>query len=804
MFNPEAHTSGETGFQIARSLRFNSADSAYLSRVMGVPTDTKKYTFSGWVKRAVINAPANRVAIIGGSGGDEFFGFGAAGANGDKINAYTGAALSYETNALYRDPTAFMHVLINFDSANGVQADRLIVKINGVRQTTSTASVALNQASFFNANGVTAYIGRWSAGNYGDYLLANVHFIDGQTKDYTDFTEADATTGVLVPKDYTGTYGTNGFWLKFSDNSNTTAATLGKDSAGSNNWTPNSFSVTAGVGNDSLTDTPTNYGTDTGVGGEVRGNYATLNPLHKSATGSQPTLSDGNLKFTGVATGVALSTLAIPRSGKWSAEVDLTTFVSFTEFGIGSEGAKGDGVGGPQASIYWNGNIYSNLNNVLTLRTGSDGALTTSGDIGLIYVDVDNNKIWIGRNRSGVLTWAGGGSPFTPATPTFSAAGGGGAYGTTVDLQTGNHFFLVAAYSTSVFNFNAGQRAFATTSTGYKALCTQNLATPAILKPTAYFDNETYTGTGATRSLSTLGFQPDLVTFRQRSATNDWAWYDAVRGVEKRLESNNTDAEVTADTTGLTAFGSTGYTTGLLAQINTSAATYVTQMWKEGTVPGLDIVTYSGDNTANRNISHGLGVQPDFVIVKRRDAVGAWFVWHRAAMTGNTYWTNFLNAPSSAESNVNSPWGTANWSSTQFMVSNNATNNANATGATYVAYLFAAVPGFSAFPKVTGNGVADGPFVYLGFRPAFVVTKPINAAGSWQAYDAKRNAFNPVNLQLMWNYATGGETTEANRIFDFVSNGVKYKGTATEFNVSSQITAVVAFAETTAKYSRAR
>jgi len=220
------------------------------------------------------------------------------------------------TTAVYRDVSAWYHVLFAYDTTNATAADRYILYVNGVRQTTSTYT-APSQNFEGGINRTSAHaIGRRQGNNdlYFNGYLTNIHFIDGQALTPSSFTETDATTGQLVPKTYSGSYGTNGFNLLFADNSAATSSTLGNDSSSNNNdWTPNNLSVTAGAGNDSLVDSPTNYGTDTYVGGEVRGNYATWNPLEKAPLAS---LTDGNLLLGGTPVGNTGGTIAVS-SGKW-------------------------------------------------------------------------------------------------------------------------------------------------------------------------------------------------------------------------------------------------------------------------------------------------------------------------------------------------------------------------------------------------------------------------------------------------------------------------------------------------------
>ncbi|NBU73444.1 MAG: hypothetical protein EBS53_18720, partial [Bacteroidetes bacterium] len=297
-------------------------------------------------------------------------------------------------------------------------------------------------------------------------------------------------------------------------------------------------------------------------------------------------------------------------------------------------------------------------------------------------------------------------------------------------LAASTYFFAISSNSPQG-NWNFGQRPFAYTApSGFKALCTQNLSTPTVVQGDDYFNTVLYTGTGSTQSITGVGFQPDFVWVKSRSAATDHGLYDAVRGVQKQLESNTTTDETT-ETTGLTAFGSDGFTVGSLAQVNTSSATYVAWQWKESVASGFDIVTYTG-NGSNRTIAHNLGVAPSLIIVKARTTASTdqgWPTWHTSIAN-----TNYLMLNTTAASTSGATyWNSTSPTSSVFSVGTDAAVNAN--GDTYVAYLFAAIPGFSAFGSYTGNGSADGPFVYTGFRPAFVMVKRTDSSEDWVMWD---------------------------------------------------------------------
>jgi hypothetical protein len=281
------------------------------------------------------------------------------------------------------------------------------------------------------------------------------------------------------------------------------------------------------------------------------------------------------------------------------------------------------------------------------------------------------------------------------------------------------------------------------------------------------------------------------------------------------LVSNATSAETT-QATGLTAFGSTGFTVGALAKMNTSAATYVGWQWKAGgtavsnaagsitssvsanTTAGFSVVTWTGNgSTGGVTLGHGLGVAPSMMILKSRSGTGNWLTYH--ASIGNTQGL-FLDLTNAAATN-SAYWNNTTPTSTVFTTTGN-TGVSNQSGVTYVTYCFAPVAGYSAFGSYTGNGSADGPFVYLGFRARFVMLKASSTTGDWIVYDSSRNVYNVADLYLYPNSSAAEAGSGTPRI-DFLSNGFKLRNTG-QGNVSAVTFIYMAFAENPTKFSNAR
>jgi hypothetical protein len=348
---------------------------------------------------------------------------------------------------------------------------------------------------------------------------------------------------------------------------------------------------------------------------------------------------------------------------------------------------------------------------------------------------------------------------------------------------------------------NFGQRPFAYTApSGFKALCTQNLPQPTIQKPSTAMDVVTYTGTGASQSISSLGFSPDLVWIKGRSGATDHALYDTTRGATFDLVANSTAAQTT-QAQGLTAFGSNGFTVGTLAKLNTNTSTYVAWAWDKTALDGFDIVSYAG-NSSTQNISHGLGVSPSMIIVKTYSpsvdaGEGNWCVYHKSLGANKFAYLDLANAAVTSTT----IWNNTSPTASVFSLGND--NNVNKTGKTQIAYCFAEIEGYSKFGSFAGNSSADGPFVWCGFRPAFVLFKANLNEAYWGIIDNKRNLHNLSDLSIFVGIPNSEFSTLAK--IDILSNGFKVRsGGNDNINYSGYDTIFAAFAESPFKYARAR
>jgi hypothetical protein len=551
------------------------------------------------------------------------------------------------------------------------------------------------------------------------------------------------------------------------------------DSGNNNDWQPNGGITTSST----VTDTPTPY--------EDGGNYAVLNPLNK---GTNQTIASGNLSNTASAHGTVLPTIGVT-SGLWYAEATLTTSGAG---GIGfTINPQAESSYGEIAGKWW---CYDNGGGFYIIsQTTATASLSTKFSAGQVWqwaIDTANGKLWVGLNNSWFSSaGATTGNPATGANPTFTFTAG-----TLI-------WPMLENAAGPVWNANFGQRPFAyTPPTGFLPLHTGNLPDSAIVDGSQYFAIDTYSGTGATNA-RTIGFQPDFVWIKSRTNAYWHKLFDSVRGANKPLVSNDGTGELT-ETTSLMSFDSDGFTLGTSADstVNNSGSgqTFVAWNWKangagvsntDGSITstvsanptsGFSIVTYTGTGAA-ATVGHGLGVAPKMVIVKERGNVNGWYVYHVALGASNCVYLNVTNASTSVPI-----WN--NTAPSSSVVSFNGGVEVNRSSGTYIAYCFADVEGYSKFGSYTGNGSTDGPFVYLGFRPAFVMMKRSNSTGEWQINDIGRSPTNMADARL-WANSSSSESSNTGGNMDYLSNGFKLRNTNSDDNTNGGTYIFMAFAE---------
>ena len=514
------------GYQIKKSVRFNDGDSAYFSKTPSSAGNRRTFTWSGWFKRSTIDgthtlfaagSDANNRFALRFSSGQLFI--------VDQIGG--GAIIRNRTEQQFRDVSSWYHFVVAIDSTQSTSSDRMKLYVNGglVEDYDITNYPSLNQQ--FNVNSTVEHLigKRVSESQYFDGYMANMHFIDGLGLAASDFGEYDSN-GVWRPKEFTGTFGTNGFHLfDFANESS-----VGHDSSGNeNDWSPVNISTSSGAGNDVLFDTPTNGSSsdDSGAGGEVSGNYPTWNPLDN---GGSLSLNNGNLQAgnTGSAHNACRATVKFPSTGKWYYEAYIDTLGGACCIGVDNSGAA-------NPALATSGTFLILVNSGGSVQKYNGGNYTTMSGMGTpaqgsilqVAYDADADKLWLGLNNN----WMGSGS---------SANGNPGA-GTEASLSNVSDPFPVTNLYTSNIETNFGQRSFNYTApTNFKPLCTALFPTPTIADGSDQFETTLWTGDGNTgRDITGLSFSPDWTWIKSRSLTKAHALFDTLRGANKRIQSNS-------------------------------------------------------------------------------------------------------------------------------------------------------------------------------------------------------------------------------------------------------------------------
>ena len=592
-------------------------------------------------------------------------------------------------------------------------------------------------------------------------------------------------------------FGLNGFWLDFRDG--TSATTLGYDYSGrGNNFTPDEVSVSGWEGNDSFIDTPTN-------------NFPMLNieSIYKVHNNTSD-VYNGALKYNCHYDnqGSVPASLPFPTSGKWYWEVKLLTSNSNATFGIvpalwSQDHNAVQETGARMYAAY--GQYFVNGTNT----SGLNGWGTS--DTVAAALDMDEKKITFYKNNSVEVTLPlESGYENVPYLPILT----GGTNGGSVNLG---------------INFGANESWTYTPPAGFKALCTNNLppsAFSSIIKPQKHFDTLLYSGSQNTSNVVTgLEFKPDFVWIKARSGNSSpgsQSHYlvDSVRGatgsVTKKLYSNSDGAENSGQNDSDNGVKILDYGIELTSANDGTNDNneYVAWCWKaggaavtnnDGTITtsvsvneeaGFSIVSYSGTGSAG-TIGHGLGKVPKWIITKRRTGSEDWKVYH-SELDGGKFLK--LNSTQVQTSNTDVYPNTAPTSSV-YSLGNHA--SVNASGDTYIAYCWAEIPGYSKFSSYVGDGNNDGPFIHMGFKPAWLLVKSAGSTNNWVLFDIKRNGYtsggapskgNYDNFKTLCSNLTNSENASGGTTNDIVSNGFKIRG-GTDRNINGQKHIYIAFAD---------
>ena len=766
------------GTEIQRSLRFNHVDSSRIERTCSSSGNRQKWTWSAWVKRVRLGSTTYGLLSSdnGGDGGGNngiasiYFG------SDDKIHTYydttSGDNYGAINDAVYRDVTCWYHIVWQVDAANQTSK----IWVNGVEQSITSGSQPIGGYNYtMNQSGYRMNIGidAWDHETPASIYLAETHYSDGQLYDATDFAYTDAQTGQWRPKNGNViksniTYGTNGFWLDFRDNTSTT--TLGYDYSGNgNHWTLSNMSVSAGVNNDSMIDTPTN-------------NFPVINPLHGTTTNVYDS-RNGNLDFNLANNEFAICSVYLPTSGKWYAECVFTTIES-GDVGVFNP----DAIHRPDDELSfdgrWSGVRYGKANGTASIYT--DNSAVQSG-----LTLIGNNDI------VGILADRDAG--------TISFTINGSAKGTPVLISTIHHQNLPLAFraartsssgSNVVGYFNFGQRPFSHLPTGYRSLSSKNRATPSaagVIRPQRHFGVLSWSGNDSSQTIDGLEFTPDFVWIKARRSGEHHFFTDIIRGAGHRLQSSSQAVESDRSSE-FTSFVRGGFTVaGTHNEINGGGVNIIAMCWKGGGAAvansdgsiasqvsanqeaGFSIVTWTGNATSGATVGHGLGKAPACIFLKGRNFEDHWAVYHKGigtSLSDSNRKTIKLNDEVVYQTSTGY-WNDTSPTSSVFSLGNDQRTNKN-TG-TFVAYCWAEIPGYSSFGRYRGNGSSDGPYIHLGFKPAFIIYKKSDGGSdNWEMQNTTIDTDNPVN-ESMYPNTYGAQSTGRN--VDFLANGFKIRNT---------------------------
>jgi len=877
---------GAKDYEIERSIRNDQGTAdvnsgSNFEHTYSSAGNQKTFTISVWVKKC--GTPGNL-----GDGDDQYsiFSTGGGGSGAQQGNLFfynddsfrftsqpqPSANAQFVTNRKFRDPSAWYHIVVAVDTTQATQSNRVKIYINGVQETDFSTATYPSQNDDLQYNIAARHrIGSNSLGSnlshtYGNHngYIAEFNFIDGTALTPSSFGETNSKTGQWVPKKFSGSYGTNGFHLNFSDNSNTTAATLGKDSSGNgNNFTPNNF-----VTGDSVKDSPTN-------------NFATFR-LYGTPAASGASLAEGNLKFTTGSSGSArnlnrqgISTF-LPTYGKWYAEVRVTggdenNFIGVSAYQLGIAPTSNN-----SRYVYYygpDGEKYVNTNG--SESNSTHGAGYGNDDIVGIYIDMDAGTPTVYFSKNG--QWADGSGNSDESTPTSGITLGDTFFTTDAGGHTGIGIIVSSASSGSSVNYQANFGQDSTFSglttaggntdanaigdfkytvpTGAKAMCTANLSDPTIKLPDKHFDTLLWTGNSTdNRAITGLNFQPDFTWIKRRSggAMSHFV-VDSLRsntdsgggnGNDGPLTTNSNATEAAQTDGGFESFNSDGFTLGKGSSTanadapyqrnNASSETYVAWNWKGGgsavsnsdggitssvsanNTAGFSVLTYTGTGSQT-TVGHGLGAKPKVIITKLRDTnTQDWMLYPKQLTgTGATYIK--FNTTDTVANDAHTYPDVEPTTTVYTVGGDDGGDGTNGNGKGYVAYCFAEVANYSKFGSYKGNQNANGPFIYLGFTPAFLLIKNIDDASNrqWCIIDATRTTINKYgSAEVLFANDSQSESVANNNYgqfasksaVDILSNGFKVRegetSAYTQLN-RSNTHIYLAFAEAPFKYSRA-
>jgi hypothetical protein len=740
---------------IAKSVIYNRGDTPKLTKTPSSNGNKRTYTISYWYKPSDLGT--RRVVFSSDTSGSDYFYWEFDASNKIDLAQYSGPALRLQTNRTFEDTTKFYHFLLAVDTTQSTASDRLKLYVDGDQITSFAVETYPSQDLETKVNS-TSY--PMAVGSFNSLTslctggnLAEYNFVDGTALTPSTFGLTDTTTGRWIPKALTGiTYGTNGFRMEFA---NSAGQTIGDDTSGNGN----DYTVSGLAATDITTDSPTQ-------------NHATLN---SAVTAGTVTLSEGNLTLLG-------SGSSVYGSSRSTIELDVDDPTGYY-FEARNTGSAIDNINigfqdvgtALSATAYGGSNFYGLVsrggggsNQYWRILGGATDVTTSVGHSSndWIGVAIKKGKVWFAINNTYVFS----GNPATGATPFLD-----------ISSFAKRFYITIECFQNNKLECNFGQKSLNYSApSGYVSIQQDNLPT---------------TESGIS----------DLVWIKNRDAGDSHQLYDSTRGPQKDLDPDATSEESTT-TDGLQKFLKGGCQIEDDVSVNTSGESYVSWNWvgnggttatnndgettsivQVNSTSNFSIGTFTS-KSAEQTIGHGLGVVPEFIILKCRSNSQNWFVYHKQLDLTDSHYLH-LNANDAEQ--TGSDFG--NYVPTSSVFQANPTGTADRT---YVFYAWAPVAGYSKFGSYFGNGSSEGPFVYTGFLPAWLMIKRKDSStgGNWSIIDNTRYRANPIGTPLLAD-TTDAESGLSAITMDLLSNGFKIRNTLNSNNNSSGTYVYMAFAE---------
>ena len=774
---------------IANSCMFDGSSSYLYRSIPGTASNADKCSLSLWFRPT---KRANNFGFLGTNGGtlmQLYF------QTDNNIRLYDANGTDLITTREFKDSSKFYHFMVVWDTAQSTASDRIKMYIDGEQLTGFSTSTYPSQNADVSFNTSAQQIGRINLSPSGNYYydgyIAEVNFADNQAYSPSDFGLTDTSTGRWIPKSLSGiSYGNNGFRLQFDTDSN-----LGDDTS-----SVASDFTSSGIGTDhQRIDTPTQ-----------------LFP-NMFGDSTSPTVSEGGMNVAIGGSGqyeqiVANEAFGVA-TGKWYWEMRVYNK------GAGGTGWKSDSnVGGSQAAD--TGGSLGTVYNVGSSGGFADGEWTddytnaysnfstfsaaSAGDIVMFAIDLDNRKGYVGLNG----TW------FNSANPA-NGTGSIGLGGTVTKHAIGAKFYpmCLRLNTASDFRYNFGNNR--TFSNAFAKSAVANTASSGV----GFFK---YTPPTDFLSLcmdnlpTTTQDRSDLVWIKSRDSASAHMLFDTTRGIRKRIKSDSTSAETTSVGT-LEMFLKGGFGVGDQTAVNKASDSTVAWMWhanggttsantdgsgatlastiQANQTAGFSIVqvTAPGSPSGTYKIAHGLGAAPQWIIGKNLENSGGynWSVYHHKVASDPATDYLELNTTDALADNA-TIWGDTAPTSSVFTVGTGVPLIANEKT---IFYCWTEIEGYSKFGSYTGTGDANGPFIYLGFKPAVIITKNISGSYRWNIIDNKRDPFNPGGRWLAPDNTDDEDAYTGSYPHDFLSNGFKLRANTTVLNNSDNTFVYAAFAE---------